>query len=110
MNGPQDQIRRARALHQQGMLAEAGTICGNILRSQPSNSDALHLAGIVTLQTGRLEQGIELIGKALRLSGRNAAAHSDLGAGLRALQRHEEALASYDHTGISPANGVSSRS
>jgi tetratricopeptide (TPR) repeat protein len=95
-NAPHDQIRRARALHQQGMLAEAGMICGSILRLQPNNSDALHLAGIVALQTGRPEQGIELIGKALRLSGRNAAAHSDLGAGLRALQRHEEALASYN--------------
>jgi len=78
------------------MLAEAETMYHDILRRQPNNSAVLHLAGVVALQTGRPGQGVELIGKALRLNDRNAAAHSDLGAGLRALRRHAEALASYD--------------
>ena len=69
-NGLQDQIRHARALYQQGMLAEAGTVCDTVLRSQPNNFDALHLAGVVALQTGQAEQGVALIGKAVRLRGR----------------------------------------
>ena len=50
----------------------------------------------MALQTGRFVQGEELIGKALRLRHDDAGAHSNLGAALRALRRHEEALASYD--------------
>ncbi len=90
------QLERARALHQQGMLAEAGTMYRKILRRKPDSFEALHLAGVLALQTGRPAEGVELIGKALRLDGGSAAVHCDLGAGLRALQRHAEAIASYD--------------
>ena len=93
---PQDQVQRARVLHQRGMLAEAETIYHEILRRQPDNLDVLHLAGLLALQTGRPVQGVELIGKALRLSEHDAGAHCNLGIGLRALQRHAEALASHD--------------
>jgi tetratricopeptide (TPR) repeat protein len=89
-------IRRARTLHQQGMLAEAGTIYHKILRRKPNDAEVLHLAGVLALQTGRPADGVELIAKALRLNDSNAAMHCDLGAGLRALRRHAEALASYD--------------
>jgi tetratricopeptide (TPR) repeat protein len=93
---PHQQLERARALHQQGMLAEAGTMYRKILRRKPDNFEALHLAGVLALQTGRPAEGVELIGKALRLGAGSAAVHCDLGAGLRALQRPAEALASYD--------------
>src|SRR5580704_4983784 len=90
------QIERARVLHQQGMLAEAGTMYRKILRRNPDSFEALHLAGVLALQTGRPGEGVELIGKALRSGAGSAAVHCDLGAGLRALRRHAEALASYD--------------
>ncbi len=90
------QIERARVLHQQGMLAEAGTIYRKILRRKPDSFEALHLAGVLALQTGRTAEGVELIGKALRSGAGSAAVHCDLGAGFRALQRPADALASYD--------------
>ena len=93
---PHEQLQRARSLHQQGMLAEAGLMYRKILRRKPDSFEALHLAGILALQTDRPEEAVALIGKAVRLDTRNAAAHSDLGAGLRALRRLEDALASYD--------------
>jgi tetratricopeptide (TPR) repeat protein len=92
----QRHIERARALHRQGKLAEADAIYREILRRQPDSFDALHLAGVLALQTGRPAEGVELIGTALRLNVGSAAVHCDLAAGLRALQRPAEALASYD--------------
>src|SRR5580692_2725959 len=92
----QDPMRRALALHQRGMLAEAETTYREILQANPNNVAALHMMGVVALQTGRPEQGVELIGKALRLNDRGAAAHNDLGVGFQALRRYDEALASYD--------------
>jgi len=92
----QQQLERARALHQQGMLAEAGTMYRKILRRKPNSFEVLHLAGVLALQTGRPAEGVELIGKALRFGAGSAAVHCDLGAGLRALQRPAEALENYD--------------
>jgi tetratricopeptide (TPR) repeat protein len=91
-----NEIQRARALHQRGMLAEAGMIYDGILQRLPDNAEVLRLAGILALQAGRPAQGVELIRKALRLNDHDAGAHGNLGAGLRALRRHEDALASYD--------------
>jgi tetratricopeptide (TPR) repeat protein len=76
------------------MLADADTIYQSVLRRQPGNHEVLHLAGLLALQAGRPEQGVALIGKALRLHGDDAGAHSNLGAGLRALRRYPAALAS----------------
>ena len=93
---PQDQFQRARALHQRGMFVDAEMIYHVILQRQPDNVDVLHLAGILALQTGRPEQGVELIGRALLLRDDDASAHGNLGLGLRALRRHAEALASHE--------------
>jgi tetratricopeptide (TPR) repeat protein len=91
-----NQIRHACALHQSGKFAEAGMIYDAVLRQQPDHFDVLHLAGILALQTGRPEQGVALIGKALGLREHDAGTHSNLGTGLRALRRLVEALASHD--------------
>jgi tetratricopeptide (TPR) repeat protein len=91
-----DDIQRARALHQRGMLADAETIYQSVLRRQPGNHEVLHLAGLLAVQAGRAEQGVALIGKALRVNGRSAAAHTDLGAALGSLRRYADALASHD--------------
>jgi predicted O-linked N-acetylglucosamine transferase (SPINDLY family) len=83
-------------LHQQGKLVEAERIYREILQQEPNHFAALHLLGVVALNTRRIQFGIELITKAIKLSPNVAGAHSNLGFALIALKRFEEALASYD--------------
>jgi tetratricopeptide (TPR) repeat protein len=78
------------------MLAEAETMCRDILLVQPDHREVLHLAGLLALQAARPEEGVALLRRGLRLHGDDAAALSHLGSGLRALRRLEEALASHD--------------
>jgi tetratricopeptide (TPR) repeat protein len=91
-----DSFRRAVALHQRGQFADADRLYREILRQRPNHFDALHLLGVIALQTGRTERGVQLIGKAVRLNGNAPAAHNNLGNGLRDLKRLIEAVASYD--------------
>src|SRR6186997_2685660 len=83
-------------LHQQGKLAEAERIYGEILERQPNHFDALHLLGVLAVQTGRTERGVGLIKQAIAMNAGNAVAHNHLGNALTELRRADEALASYD--------------
>ncbi len=58
--------------HQAGKWVEAEAGYQKILQIQPQQADALHLLGVVTAQLGKVEQGIELIKKAICLNGNNA--------------------------------------
>ena len=92
----QAKFKQGVALHQQGKLAEAERIYGEVLRQQPNHFDALHLLGVIAFQTRRTERAVELIRKAIGLNAKVAAAHSNLGNALRDLKRPADALASYD--------------
>jgi len=83
-------------LHQQGRLAEAEPIYEDVLRQAPAHFDALHLLGVVAMQSGRAQRGVELIKKAIGINPRVAAAHSNLGRALNELKRPAEALASHN--------------
>src|ERR1700686_3191509 len=92
----QAKFMHGAALLQQGRLADAERIFGEVLHQQPNHFDALHLLGVIACQTRRTERGVELIRKAIGLNAKVAAAHSNLGNALKNLKRLEEALASYD--------------
>ena len=92
----QAEFNQALALHQQGKLADAERIYSEVLQQQPNHFDALHLLGVIAVQTRRTERGIELITKAIELNAEVASAHNNLGFALQDLKRSEEALASYD--------------
>ena len=89
-------FKQGLALHQQGKLMEAEQIYLEVLRQQPKHFAALHLLGVIALQTRRTERAIELIRKAIKLNRKIAAAHSNLGNALQDLKRHTDALASFD--------------
>src|SRR5580704_5324713 len=89
-------FNQALALHQQGKLADAARIYSEVLQQQPNHFDALHLLGVIAVQTKKTELAVELITKAVRLNANVAAAHSNLGIALLHLKRPAEALASYD--------------
>ena len=90
---PIDQIL---GLHRSGQLQEAERLYLEVLAAQPDHAEALHLAGIVAYQTGRLALAVERMGRAVAVKPDFAEAHSNLGNALKASGRVELALDSYD--------------
>ena len=88
----------AIALHQQGRLAEAEAAYRQVLQRHPGHAEALHMLGVIALQTGHLQAAVELIGQALATRPDLAEAHSNHGVALLQLLRHEDALASFDRS------------
>jgi protein O-GlcNAc transferase len=92
----QSRFSEGLALHREGDFATAERIYREVLDQAPQHFDALHMLGVIALQTGRPERAIELIGKAIALSRKVAAAHNNLGKALQDMKRPEQALASFD--------------
>jgi predicted O-linked N-acetylglucosamine transferase (SPINDLY family) len=90
------QFNRGVALHRQGKLAEAERIYRDVLRQQANHFDALHLLGVIALQTSHAQRAVELIGKAIALKPDCPEAHYNHGLALQHLKRFRDALASYD--------------
>jgi tetratricopeptide (TPR) repeat protein len=65
-----------------------------MLRKSPDHFEALHLLGVTEFLAGQVEIAARLIRRALAVDPHSAAAHSNLGTVLLALQRPQEALAS----------------
>ena len=84
-------FQQAQALHQQGRLAEAQASYEQVIKRDPSHAEALHLAGVIGFQTGRIEQGVELIGRSIALNPIAAAPYANLGQALNGLGRYAEA-------------------
>jgi tetratricopeptide (TPR) repeat protein len=96
MTEPPEIFNEGVVAHRQGRLADAERVYQEVLRRQPNHFDALHLMGVIALQTQRTESGVELIAKAVRVNPNIAAAHNNLANGLLALSRFEDAVSSYD--------------
>jgi predicted O-linked N-acetylglucosamine transferase (SPINDLY family) len=87
---------RAILLHQAGRIADAQTVCREILERAPRHFDALHLLGVTEYQSGRYEEADRLLQQALLVEPRSAAALSNHGIVLHDLKRYEAALARYE--------------
>jgi Flp pilus assembly protein TadD len=95
-------VQQALALHRDGKLSEAERFYKAVLSVNPGDFDALHLCGVLHHQQGRSLEALQLIGRALRSNSSSAEALSNLGVILDALERHEEALASFDAAAATP--------
>lgn len=89
-------LQQALVLHQHGRFTEAEHFYKEVLQHAPTHFDALHLLGVLALQTGRIPSGVELITKAVKLNPNSGGAHNNLGNGLKDLGRFDDALASFD--------------
>ena len=89
-------FQQGMALHQQGQLERAKSIYEQILARQPGHFDALHLLGVAAIQSNNPALAVELIGRAIKINSSNAHAHSNIGSAFQALNRLEEAVASFD--------------
>jgi predicted O-linked N-acetylglucosamine transferase (SPINDLY family) len=81
--------------HQAGRLAAAEQIYRQILESEPSNADAIHLLGVLAHQAGNHAVAVEYIERAIGLKGNVAVFHNNLGEAFRAMHRFAEAVACY---------------
>lgn len=86
-------LQEALELQQNGAFAEAEGVYREILSLRPRHFDALQLLGALALQSGRYEEGVELLNKAAAVDARQAHVHSNLAFALNALGRHDAALA-----------------
>ncbi|WP_206997995.1 tetratricopeptide repeat protein [Trinickia mobilis] len=87
-------LQQALALQQNGALAEAEELYREILAIRPKHFDALQLLGALSLQAGRLDDGIAFLKKAASINGMHAPIHSNLAFALNAKEQYKEALAS----------------
>jgi predicted O-linked N-acetylglucosamine transferase (SPINDLY family) len=90
------QFQQAFSLHQQGRLGEARNLYEQVLRAHPQHFNALHLLGMLCLQSNLAQPAADLIANALRINPNHALAHHHYANALCQLQRYEPAIASYD--------------
>jgi tetratricopeptide (TPR) repeat protein len=76
--------QEALAHHQRGRLAEAQRLYAQVLASEPNNADALHLSGVLAMQSGNPQLAVERILRAITISP-TTAFYSHLGEAYRRL-------------------------
>jgi predicted O-linked N-acetylglucosamine transferase (SPINDLY family) len=92
----QNQFVEARALHQQGRVAQARDIYLTILKINPQHADSLHMLGVMAAQSGNFSEAATLISEALAVRPDDVDAHYNLGLAFTRLNRLDEAVASFD--------------
>ncbi|NQU70766.1 MAG: tetratricopeptide repeat protein, partial [Rhodospirillales bacterium] len=98
-------LNEAVTHHQAGRLLEAESIYDELLRKEPLNPDALHLSGVIALQTGRPAEALDLISRAIAKNPTIALYHRNMALTLEALDRAGDALAHFiKSTELDPAD------
>src|SRR5271163_675317 len=90
-----DAYLRAVNLARQGRLAQADSVCREILRRQPHHQDTLMLRGVIELQSGRSQEACDSFGAAIVSGPAQPVAHALLGDALLQDGAAELALDSY---------------
>jgi protein O-GlcNAc transferase len=94
---PADAIfRDAVQLHQQGRPFQADALCVQVLRVNSRHAGAWHLRGVLALEGGAIQQGIDFIERSLKLQPAQPAAHSNIGNALLEQGQPERALARFE--------------
>jgi tetratricopeptide (TPR) repeat protein len=106
-----------RALLQRGLahqsrldFAEARMAYVEVLRRDPTHFDALHMLGVVAIQTDRYQAAVDLIAKALRQRPDAAAAHNNMALALVKLGRMTDAIKHYERVTASRPDCVDAHS
>ena len=88
-------LARAYAHHQAGRLEEARADYESLLAREPRHFDALHLLGVLALQTARPAEAVEHFSRALQVDPASAATHNNLGEAQRRVGRLAQAEACF---------------
>ncbi|MCF7983568.1 MAG: tetratricopeptide repeat protein [Thiohalocapsa sp.] len=90
-----DLLRRGVQAFREGRYAEAERIMQNLLATNPSVPDALHILGLLSVKAGRLEEGERLLRRCVAAAPTYTDAHNNLGNALMARGQVAKAEASY---------------
>ncbi len=93
---PDETFRRALSFHQKGRLRAAESLYQAVLDEDRRHFEALLYFGVLRLQQGNAEASATLIAEALAQNPHSAEGHTNLASALQALQRHSEAIVSYE--------------
>lgn len=93
---PRAALGEAHGLFRRGRLQEAADVCRSILGGDPRNVEAMHLLGIVALQSGNPDPALGLLERANALRPDDPDLLSDLGGVLGTLGRADEAAAMFE--------------
>lgn len=85
-------LSAALTKHRAGDLAGAEALYQQVLKADPRNADALHLSGVLALQSGRLDAGLGLLRQAVTHRPAFAEAQAALGNALMQSGSTEEAI------------------
>ncbi|MCH7889640.1 MAG: tetratricopeptide repeat protein [Proteobacteria bacterium] len=88
-------LATARRRHRAGRFREAEALYRRILETQPDHAEALHLLGVIALQTGRHKIAADLFAKAVARKPDFAEAHCNLGVAVVNQGKLGEAVASF---------------
>jgi len=89
-------VHQALELHHQGRIAEAEQLYATVLAVRPDNIDALQMLGVIKLARGELVTALRLVAAAMQLRPKSPQILLNYGLVLNAMNRPEEALASFD--------------
>ena len=81
--------------HRAGRLGEAEKLYQQILQVDSKQADALHMLGVLALQTGRLPLAVEMMSLAIQQNGQVPAFHNNLGNAYAAAGNWPDAEISY---------------
>lgn len=89
---PESPLVQAIAAHRQGNLSDAERGYRRALQDTPSEPTALHMLGVVLLNTDRAEEALETLSLAAQASPQSAEVMYDLGMAAKALNATDSAL------------------
>ncbi len=92
----QSLLQQGWALQQSGQAAQALALYEQVLKLQPKNFDALHLSGVIALQSGDLQRAVDLITKAIKVDRDKAMAYDNRGSAYVRLKQFDLALLNYN--------------
>lgn len=93
---PQDMLRQAFQLFDQGKIHEAAKLAEALRQQAPNHPDVLHLMGLICLRSGNPQEAEKLIGMAVSILPDKAFLRVNLGNALRQQGKSVEARAAYD--------------
>jgi tetratricopeptide (TPR) repeat protein len=85
-------ISDALRCHKAGDLGQAERLYRLVLKGDPGREDIWNLLGVVAVQTGRPEEAVGSIGRAVRINGANPEFHYNLGLAHLALRDRDKAV------------------
>ena len=90
-------FHKACAYQNQGEFSLAQSLYSKVLEIKPNHFNALHLLGVMAVQSGNYQRALELINQAIELYPYNANFYFLRGVALQELEQLEAAIADYDY-------------